>query len=119
MTFIKLESLPSLEPEQRQFLPRDLALEIFTKHQEDSTHDGGGKIIQRGRKESYTTPLTRSADPEYQFWMCEAASAYELDSRTPHTAAETSPNLRPDQKLARSNTLARWLSNRLLQFLCP
>ncbi|XP_029451827.1 WD repeat-containing protein 35 isoform X1 [Rhinatrema bivittatum] len=68
--FIQLESLESLNPEQRQQY-EDLALEIFTKHSPkdnrktdlDSLCDSGeGKLptcIASGR------PIT-----EYQFWMC-------------------------------------------------
>uniref|UniRef100_A0A673JJ84 WD repeat-containing protein 35 n=1 Tax=Sinocyclocheilus rhinocerous TaxID=307959 RepID=A0A673JJ84_9TELE len=64
--FIKLESLETLTPDQRQ-LYEDLALEIFTKHsprdtrqsQRDSLTDGKPTCIVSGRVIS-----------EYQFWMC-------------------------------------------------
>uniref|UniRef100_A0A672HZ34 WD repeat-containing protein 35 n=1 Tax=Salarias fasciatus TaxID=181472 RepID=A0A672HZ34_SALFA len=68
--FIKLESLESLGPEQRQ-LYEGLALEIFTKHspkdsrafQLESSMDGPeGKLP--------TCIVTGLPIQEYQFWMC-------------------------------------------------
>ncbi|XP_056151968.1 WD repeat-containing protein 35 [Lampris incognitus] len=68
--FIKLESLESLDAEQRQ-LYEDLALEIFTRHSPkdsrmlelDSTPEGTeGKLA--------TCIVTGRPIPEYQLWMC-------------------------------------------------
>ncbi|KAK5614379.1 WD repeat-containing protein 35 [Crenichthys baileyi] len=68
--FIKLESLESLSPEQRQ-LYEDLALQIFTRHppkdgrvlQADGSLEGAeGKLP--------TCIVTGLPIQEYQFWMC-------------------------------------------------
>lgn len=68
--FIKLESLESLEPEQRQ-LYEDLSREIFTKHspkdnrmiQTDSSGEGTEEKLP-------TCIVTGLPIQEYQFWMC-------------------------------------------------
>uniref|UniRef100_A0AAR2LTQ0 WD repeat-containing protein 35 n=1 Tax=Pygocentrus nattereri TaxID=42514 RepID=A0AAR2LTQ0_PYGNA len=79
--FIKLESLDSLSPEQRQMY-EDLALEIFTKHSPkdsrkshlDSTDDSTeGKLP--------TCIVTGRSISDYQFWMCSVCKhcAHEQD----------------------------------------
>ncbi|XP_036431101.1 LOW QUALITY PROTEIN: WD repeat-containing protein 35 [Colossoma macropomum] len=79
--FIKLESLESLSPEQRQMY-EDLALEIFTKHSPkdsrkshlDSTDDSTeGKLP--------TCIVTGRSISDYQFWMCSVCKhcAHEQD----------------------------------------
>ncbi|XP_076841795.1 WD repeat-containing protein 35 isoform X1 [Brachyhypopomus gauderio] len=77
--FIKLESLESLSPEQRQ-LYEDLALQIFTKHSpkdkspldsaDDSLEDKLPTCVVTGRRIS-----------DYQFWMCGVCKhcAHEQD----------------------------------------
>uniref|UniRef100_A0A8D0CZF9 WD repeat-containing protein 35 n=1 Tax=Sander lucioperca TaxID=283035 RepID=A0A8D0CZF9_SANLU len=68
--FIKLESLESLDPEQRQ-LYEDLALEIFTKHtpKDNLTTDLYGS--SEGTEGTLPTCIVTGLPiQEYQFWMC-------------------------------------------------
>ncbi|XP_053191008.1 WD repeat-containing protein 35 [Scomber japonicus] len=67
--FIKLESLESLEPEQRQ-LYEDLALEIFTRHAPKDT-----RIIEQSSSEgsegkSAACTVTGLPISQHHFWMC-------------------------------------------------
>ncbi|XP_030575104.1 WD repeat-containing protein 35 isoform X3 [Archocentrus centrarchus] len=68
--FIKLESLESLDPEQRQ-LYEDLALEIFTKHTPKDSRmielDGSSE----GMEEKFRTCIVTGLPvQEYHFWIC-------------------------------------------------
>ncbi|KAM3870739.1 WD repeat-containing protein 35-like isoform 2-T2 [Diretmus argenteus] len=68
--FIKLESLESLDAEQRQ-LYEDLALEIFTKHSpKDSRMVELDSAAEGAEGKSPTCIVTGLPIPEYQFWMC-------------------------------------------------
>ncbi|XP_042704625.1 WD repeat-containing protein 35 isoform X10 [Chrysemys picta bellii] len=68
--FVKLESLETLSPEQRQQY-EDLALEIFTKHcpkhTKKSDLDG---LLEGGEGKLPTCVATGRSITEYQFWMC-------------------------------------------------
>ncbi|TKS86180.1 WD repeat-containing protein 35 [Collichthys lucidus] len=68
--FIKLESLESLDPEQRQ-LYEDLALEIFTKHTpKDSRAVELDRSSEGPEGKLPTCIVTGLPIQEYQFWMC-------------------------------------------------
>nr|XP_019940254.1 PREDICTED: WD repeat-containing protein 35 [Paralichthys olivaceus] len=77
--FIKLESLESVEPEQRQ-LYEDLALEIFTKHNPKDS-----RIMERERSSEGaegklpTCIVTGLPIQEYQFWMCSVCKHCALE----------------------------------------
>uniref|UniRef100_A0A8C8RT91 WD repeat-containing protein 35 n=1 Tax=Pelusios castaneus TaxID=367368 RepID=A0A8C8RT91_9SAUR len=68
--FVKLESLETLSPEQRQQY-EDLALEIFTKHcpkhTKKSDLDG---LLEGGEGKLPTCVATGRPITDYQFWMC-------------------------------------------------
>uniref|UniRef100_A0A8C1TCC5 WD repeat domain 35 n=1 Tax=Cyprinus carpio TaxID=7962 RepID=A0A8C1TCC5_CYPCA len=65
--FIKLESLETLTPDQRQ-LYEDLALEIFTKHSPRDTRQSQRDSLTDGALP--TCIVTGRVISEYQFWMC-------------------------------------------------
>ncbi|XP_036118510.1 WD repeat-containing protein 35 isoform X2 [Molossus molossus] len=68
--FIKLESLESLSPEQKQQY-EDLALEIFTKHTpKDNRKSELESLLEGGEGKLPTCVATGSPITEYQFWMC-------------------------------------------------
>ncbi|KAM6980330.1 WD repeat-containing protein 35 [Aplochiton taeniatus] len=77
--FITLESLESLDPEQRQ-LYEDLALEIFTKHApKDSRMAGQDKIPEGTEGKIPTCIVTGRTISEYQFWMCSVCKHCALE----------------------------------------
>ncbi|NXA51529.1 WDR35 protein, partial [Nothocercus julius] len=68
--FVKLESLETLIPEQRQQY-EDLALEIFTKHcpkynKKSELHD----VLESGDEKLPICVATGEPIVEYRFWMC-------------------------------------------------
>ncbi|KAG5266079.1 hypothetical protein AALO_G00249550 [Alosa alosa] len=68
--FIKLESLESLSPEQRQSY-EDLALEIFTKYPPKDNRKSELDSISEGVDGKLPTCIvTGRIISEYQFWMC-------------------------------------------------
>uniref|UniRef100_A0A8D0HCE1 Uncharacterized protein n=1 Tax=Sphenodon punctatus TaxID=8508 RepID=A0A8D0HCE1_SPHPU len=68
--FVKLESLETLSPEQRQQY-EDLALEIFTKHcPKDSKKTEMDGLLEGGEGKLPTCVATGRPITEYQFWMC-------------------------------------------------
>ncbi|ELK27435.1 PREDICTED: WD repeat-containing protein 35 isoform X2 [Myotis davidii] len=68
--FIKLESLESLSPEQKQQY-EDLAIEIFTKHTpKDNRKSELDNLLKGGKGKLPTCVATGSPITEYQFWMC-------------------------------------------------
>ncbi|MED6241180.1 WD repeat-containing protein 35 [Ataeniobius toweri] len=68
--FIKLESLESLSPEQRQ-LYEDLALQIFTRHPpKDSRVLRADGSLEGAEGKLPTCIVTGLPIQEYQFWMC-------------------------------------------------
>ncbi|XP_016132225.1 WD repeat-containing protein 35 [Sinocyclocheilus grahami] len=68
--FIKLESLETLTPDQRQ-LYEDLALEIFTKHSPRDTRQSQRDSLTDGPEGKLPTCIvTGRVISEYQFWMC-------------------------------------------------
>ncbi|KAF7657555.1 hypothetical protein LDENG_00025340 [Lucifuga dentata] len=77
--FIKLESLESLEPEQRQ-LYEDLALQIFTKHSpKDSRTVELDRTSEGGDMKLPTSIVTGLQIQEYQFWMCSKCKRCALE----------------------------------------
>uniref|UniRef100_A0A671TY55 WD repeat-containing protein 35 n=1 Tax=Sparus aurata TaxID=8175 RepID=A0A671TY55_SPAAU len=77
--FIKLESLQSLDPEQRQ-LYEDLALEIFTKHSPKDSHTLEPDLSSEGADGKLPTCIvTGLAIQEYQFWMCSVCKHCALE----------------------------------------
>uniref|UniRef100_A0A7N6BEQ9 WD repeat-containing protein 35 n=1 Tax=Anabas testudineus TaxID=64144 RepID=A0A7N6BEQ9_ANATE len=77
--FIKLESLDSLEPEQRQ-LYEDLALEIFTKHTPKDTRMMERDGSSEGMEEKLPTCIVTGLPiQEYQFWMCSLCKHCALE----------------------------------------
>ncbi|XP_029586677.1 WD repeat-containing protein 35 isoform X1 [Salmo trutta] len=78
--FIKLESLESLSPEQRQ-LYEDLALEIFTKHSPKNNHMSGLDSAPEGAEGKLPTCIvTGWTISEYQFWMCSVCKHCALEN---------------------------------------
>uniref|UniRef100_A0A7M4EBJ1 WD repeat-containing protein 35 n=3 Tax=Crocodylus porosus TaxID=8502 RepID=A0A7M4EBJ1_CROPO len=69
--FVKLESLETLSPEQKQQY-EDLALEIFTKHcpKYSKKSDLDGLLESSGEGKLPTCVATGRPITEYQFWMC-------------------------------------------------
>ncbi|XP_023129975.2 WD repeat-containing protein 35 isoform X1 [Amphiprion ocellaris] len=77
--FIKLESLESLDAEQRQ-LYEDLALEIFTKHTpKDSRMLELDRSSEGMEGKLPTCIVTGLQIQEYQFWMCSVCKHCALE----------------------------------------
>ncbi|XP_070776290.1 WD repeat-containing protein 35 isoform X1 [Enoplosus armatus] len=77
--FIKLESLDSLNPEQRQ-LYEDLALEIFTKHTPKDSRMMELDISSEGAEGKLPTCIVSGLPiQEYQFWMCSVCKHCALE----------------------------------------
>ncbi|KFO69739.1 WD repeat-containing protein 35, partial [Cuculus canorus] len=68
--FVKLESLDTLQPEQRQQY-EDLALEIFTRHCPKSNKKSDLDDVLESREEKLPVCVA-TGEPilEYRFWMC-------------------------------------------------
>ncbi|XP_073481441.1 WD repeat-containing protein 35 isoform X2 [Aquarana catesbeiana] len=67
--FIKLESLETLSPEQRQQY-EDLALEIFTKHSPKDSRNPETDVFPEREGKLPTCIASGRPITEYQFWMC-------------------------------------------------
>ncbi|KAM6433129.1 WD repeat-containing protein 35 isoform 2-T2 [Rhynochetos jubatus] len=68
--FVKLESLETLRPEQRQQY-EDLALEIFTRHcPKYNTKSDLDDVLESGDGKLPVCVATGDLILEYQFWMC-------------------------------------------------
>uniref|UniRef100_A0A3Q3JR91 WD repeat-containing protein 35 n=1 Tax=Monopterus albus TaxID=43700 RepID=A0A3Q3JR91_MONAL len=77
--FTKLESLESLEPEQR-LLYEELALEIFTKHTpKDSRMMELDRSSEGAEGKLPTCIVTGLPIQEYQFWMCSVCKHCALE----------------------------------------
>ncbi|KAI1895144.1 hypothetical protein AGOR_G00103280 [Albula goreensis] len=77
--FIKLESLESLNAEQRQHY-EDLALEIFTKHSpKDNRKSELDSVPEGGEGKLPTCIVTGRTISEYQFWMCNVCKHCALE----------------------------------------
>ncbi|XP_060089548.1 WD repeat-containing protein 35 isoform X2 [Heteronotia binoei] len=68
--FVKLESLETLSPEQREQY-EDLALQIFAKHcPKGSKKSDLDSLLEEGEGKLPTCVATGRPITEYQFWMC-------------------------------------------------
>ncbi|KAM6969516.1 WD repeat-containing protein 35 [Tautogolabrus adspersus] len=77
--FIKLESLESLDPEQRQSY-EDLALEIFTKYNPKDTRPVERERSSEGSEGKLPTCIVTGLQiQEYQFWMCSTCKHCALE----------------------------------------
>ncbi|XP_023690491.1 WD repeat-containing protein 35 isoform X2 [Paramormyrops kingsleyae] len=77
--FIRLESLESLRPEQRQMY-EDLALEIFTKYSpKDNRKSELDSAPERAEGKLPTCIVTGRPISEYQFWMCSVCKHCALE----------------------------------------